>query len=186
MSKHALLNGRQSEAFRSKPNRTHRKAMRSWLWLAICQCSAHSERSECHGEPCDMQQSLLQHAAVISNEPLAPLQGICDTVKMPPYSPYADEINKEHFYVMAVTNDSAWNPVSFDFVDFYNFRTLRYSKHLRDPREQRNPTASFASNTNRSVRRDCLVVVRLASEDHHARAPWKLCRLLHGRPEPWH
>ena len=105
------------------------------------------ERSECHDghEACGIQQSLLQHVSVISDERLAPLQGICNTVKTPPYSPYADEINKNHFYVMALTNDSAWNPVASDFVDFYNFRTLRYSKHLRRP-EHGNPTASLSCN----------------------------------------
>ena len=70
-----------------------------------------------------LQQSFLQHKAVVSDsEP--PLKGICDTVKTPPYSPYADDINNGRFYVFALTNDTSWNPAAFGYVTWYNFRIV--------------------------------------------------------------
>lgn len=111
----------------SKLNRQAMRVCRISLLVLSFRCSTASlENLACpEGEACEdsLQQSFLQHAALLS-QPLEPLKGICDTVKTPPYSPYADEINQGRFYVMALTNDTSWNPAAFGYVSWYNFRIV--------------------------------------------------------------
>ncbi|CAK9055026.1 unnamed protein product [Durusdinium trenchii] len=85
----------------------------------------------CRSEACEqnIQQSLLQHSTLLSKEThspvtVDPLAGICDTVETPPYSPHADRINNGKFYVIALANDTLTNPVSYHYVEKYNFRII--------------------------------------------------------------
>ena len=132
----------------------------------------------------EFQQSLLQHAAHVSKD--EDRISICETVKTPDESPLAASMNHGKFYIIAMSDDTAVNPYSKRYFEFFNYRTnLQGGDEHRSLyftnwwMESDDPSSKWVFEDGSRNITDPKSLIAMATKD-------AICLERHCKYSPWH